>query len=169
MPDLAGLHEFAQDLQRLFERRPGLLRRVHIHQSPEHVDAALRPMQLVEVDVIGAQAFQAGLDRGRDVAPIHAIDAAPDRGEAFVRADHLGRDDNPIAPASRLQPRADHALGHAEGFVLGRHRIGLGGVPEIDPVVDRVIHLAMGVGLGVLHAPGHGSQANDAHLEIAAA
>src|SRR6185312_12660985 len=57
--DLARLHRLAQYAEHFGERGEGLLRMVLVHQPPERVHRALRPVQLVEVDIVGPEALQA--------------------------------------------------------------------------------------------------------------
>ena len=84
-------------------------------------------------------------------------------------AHDLGGEDHLVALAARLEPGADDALGRAGGLGFGRDRIELGRVPEIDALVERVIHLLVAFGLGVLLAPGHGAEADQADVEAGAA
>jgi hypothetical protein len=64
-----------------------------------------------------------------------------------------------------LEPAADDALGAALGLGLGRNGIKLGGVEEIDAAINGIIHLGVALGLGVLLTIGHGSEADEAHIE----
>jgi hypothetical protein len=52
---------------------------------------------------------------------------------------------------------------------LGRDRVELGGVEEVDALVEGIIHLRVALGLRVLLAPGHGAEADEADIEVRAA
>ena len=74
-------------------------------------------MDVVDVDVIGLQPFQAGLDLLLDVQPGHARIVGP----AAHRIEELGRDHGILPPA--LQHLAQHRLRYAAD-------IGVGGIEE---------------------------------------
>src|SRR5215831_8930288 len=78
------------------------------------------PVELVEVDVVGLQAPQGGLDGGEDVlAGVAAVEGRrPGRGEA------LGGDDEPVPPA--VQPAPEDLLGNSPGGQLPAQRVGVG-------------------------------------------
>ena len=88
------------------------------------VGGGVRPLDLVEVDVVGLQAAQRVLDRGHDPAPRRALLI----GIVTHRAAHLGREDDAVA--APLQSLADDHLGVA---------VGVGGVDEVDPGVQRLV------------------------------
>ena len=50
-----------------------------------------------------------------------------------------------------------------------RDRIQFGGVEEIDALVEGIIHLRVAFGLGVLLAPGHGAEADQADIQVGTA
>ena len=68
--DLARAHLFGQRFQRLQQRNSGGVITVLITELAKVVSLALRPVQLVEVEVIGIEAFQAGVQRFADVLAI---------------------------------------------------------------------------------------------------
>src|SRR3546814_5752817 len=73
---------------------------------------AVRPVELIEVDMVRLQPLQARLDRRLDVLAVEARLAATDIGEALsVGADDLGGDDNLAAGAARGHPVSDDLLG----------------------------------------------------------
>ncbi len=166
MADLARLHRFGEDAQHLLERCEALLRMMLVHQPAEGVDAALRPMKLIEVDIVGLQPLQAVIDGGEDIAPVELVVAAADGLEAPVGPDDLGGEDHLVAFLAAGEPGADDPLGIAEALLGRRHRIHLRRVPEIDAALQRVIHLGMAVRLAVLPPPGHGAQADCADRDV---
>ena len=84
----------------------------------------VRSVDLVQVDVVGLQAAQRVLDRGHDPAPRGALLI----GIVAHRAAELRREDHAVAaPLERL---ADDLLGVA---------VGVGGVDEVDPRVQRFV------------------------------
>jgi hypothetical protein len=113
--DLARLDEQVQGAQRLLER--GL---------------AVPLVHLVQVDVIGAQAAQAGLAAGDDVV----------KGQAgVVRAVAHGHPD--LGGEQQLVPAAPQDLAHdLLGLAAG---VDVGGVDEVDPGVQAHVHLPAGL------------------------
>jgi hypothetical protein len=164
---LAGLHQVVQGGEGLFHGRlvaVGLL----IPEDAEGLDGPVRPVELIEVHVVGLQPPQAVVDGLLDVDPVQPRLAVADVGEARARAVHLGGDDDPVALAARGQPVADDLLGAPVGLGARRHRVHLGRVEEVDPVIEGIVELLEGLGLAVRLAPGHGAQADGAHHDIAA-
>ncbi len=90
-------------------------------------------VHLVKVDVVGAQAAQAGLAAGNDVVAGQpgVVRAAPHRHP------HLGGHQH-LVPAAR-QDLAQDFLGLAAG-------VDVGGIDEVDPGVQAHIHLPPGLG-----------------------
>src|SRR5690606_22505684 len=60
-------------------------------------------------------------------------------------------------------------FGEALRFGLGRHRIHFGGIHQAHPARQGVIELLVSFGFGVLLAPGHGAQSDQADLEVGVA
>ncbi len=124
---------------------------------------AARPVDLVEVDVVGLQAPQAPFHR---LAHRGGVDAAAAAHPWAAAAGDLGREDHPGAVAGLSEPGADDLLGLAVGGGRGGHGVHFGGIEEVDAVVERVVHLRVTFGFGVLQAPGHGAEADlgDQHV-----
>jgi hypothetical protein len=121
-------------------------------------------MYLIEVDDIDPQSREAGIDGlGDDLA--RQIRPAIANPVAAPRSGDFGGDDQSIA-ALPLEPTAEKCLGSALGFPVRRHRIHFGAVDEVDPVRDGVIQLMVGIGFGVLLAPGHRTQAYLGNIEL---
>lgn len=78
---------------------------------------------------------------------------------AGSRPRELAGEDDPVPSAARLEPGADDLLGAPLRLGPCRNRISLCGIEEIDPAIDRHVHLGMAVGFGVLLAPCQGAQA----------
>src|SRR5665647_419826 len=136
--DLAHAHEIAERLERLLDGRA-------------RVDA----MDLVEVDVVGAEAAQAGIDGLHDVLTPepHVVDVAgAGRGRVAHRAAELGGDHDGLAgDACGLERPPQDLLGLAT-------RVHVGGVEEVDAGVERGAHQRVGAGL-VEHADAHHTMA----------
>jgi hypothetical protein len=88
------------------------------------VGGRIRPVDLVEVDVVGLQAAQRVLDRGHDPAPRGSLVV----GIVAYRAAELGREDNAVAASLER-----FAHGH---FGLA---VCVGGIDEVDPRVQRLV------------------------------
>ena len=163
VPDLPGFHQPVQRVQRLLDRdlaavaamggRAGL--------RPEHRHGTVRPVELVEIHVVGLQPAQRGVDRLVDVPGVEPRQAAvrPQPGPAGRPRD-LGGEHHPVPSAAGLQPGPDDPLRRAVGLGPGRDRIGFGRVEEVDPVVEGVVDLGVALALAVLLAPGHGAEAD---------
>ncbi len=142
---------------------------MRVAELAEVVGLAIRPVQLVEIDHIGLQPAQAGIERGLDVASVEASLRATHVRQPISRPRHLGRQDHAIAAVAGLEPAADKGLGTALGLDTGRNRVHLGRVDEVDTCRDGAIELGMGLGLGILLAEGHGPQTECADLDVRAA
>lgn len=169
--DLAGLYQFAHRLQdlgdignRLFAI---LVEGVIAPVLAEMEMAAVWPVDLIEVDVIGLQPLQAGINSCIDIGGIRTLSAA----QIFAaRAGDLGGEHDILALAGLLEPGSDIFLRAALSFRSHRRRrIHFRGVEEIDALMNGVVHLLMGFGFAVLRAPGHCAQANLRNGNIGAA
>ncbi len=136
---LALAHEIVEGAQHLVER--GLM-----------VDV----MDVVDVDVVGLQPFQAGLDLLLDVQPRHAGVVGP----VAHRVEHLGGDDRVVPPS--LQRLAQHRLRRAAD-------IGVGGVEERPAGLEHGAHHARRFGLIGAVAEGHRAEADLGDFEAGTA
>ncbi len=129
--------------------------------------AAVRPVDLVEIDVVRLQPLQAGVEREADVLGIGTFAIAD---VVAARAGDLGRENDVLALAGLFEPGADVFLGAPLCFRRDRRRrIKFGCIEEVDALLDGVIHLLVSVGFGVLCAPGHGAEADLRNGNISAA
>ena len=106
---LAGAHDVVQRAQRLFDRR-----------------VVIEAVDLIEVDVIGAEAAQAGVD---GVVDVFAREAAL-VGVVAHRVEDLGGDDDAVARGEVLQRAAGDLFADAVG-------VHVGGVEEVDAGFQR--------------------------------
>src|SRR5699024_10405256 len=168
--DLAFLDQASQLAETIFQRHRVVLRVVFVFEAAEEVGAPVGPVQLVEIDVVGLQPAQAGLERVADLlwgqAPFRAAGAKPVHGAAPGR---LAEQHHFVAPAVGGQPPAEIFLAAPLGFGPRRHRVHLCGINEVNALIQRVIDLCMRVGFAILLAPGHAAQAQGADLDIAVA
>ncbi|KAF1003484.1 MAG: hypothetical protein GAK36_00245 [Pseudomonas sp.] len=168
MPNLAGTNLFVECLQGFFQRSEVLVL-VAIAQLAEEVGAAFRPVQLVQVHPIGAQALEAGIQGGHDVLAVQARLAVADMRDAIATGGDLGGQD-PVLPVFALgEPVADDGFGAGVGFGARRYRVHLCGVDEIDAGSTGEVDLGEGFGFAVLLAPGHAAKAQGADLQVGAA
>jgi hypothetical protein len=119
VPDLAGVDQIIQRAQGLVDRRRPVI-----------------SVQLVQVDVVGLQPPQRGVDGRHDVlAGVAAVKRRrPGRGEA------LGGHDEPVPLAP--QPAAEDLLGDAPRAQVPAQRVRIGAIEKVDaplrgPVQDR--------------------------------
>jgi len=143
-----------------------------VAELAEEVGGPVGPVQLVEVDVVGLQAPEAVVQRleqvlAREVQATCADMRGP--GGTARRAGGLGGQHDVVAPAGLLQPAADVLFGAALGLGARRHGVHLSRIDQVDASVQGKVKLGMGLGFGVLFAPGHGAQGYGADLEVGAA
>ena len=162
--DLAFLDQPVERAERVFDRHRVVIGRqagVGRAALAEQADAPVGPVQLVEVDLVRAQAlqrpFQGVADVGLVEARALAVGVEPVRGATSA---DLGGEHESIAAAPRGKPAVDDAPGRALRLGLGRDRVHLGGIEEVDPDGDRAVHLGMALRLGVLLAEGHRAEAD---------
>ena len=123
----------------------------------EMIGAAVRPVKLVEIDVIGLKPQQTCFQR---LAQDRAGDAGATTHIFIALAGHLGRHHQPVAVRPALQPVSDDFFGQSGGFSATRRGwIHLRSVEEVDAFADCIIELLMRLGLAVLGTPGHGAKA----------
>jgi len=111
-------------------------------------------VQVVQVDAVGLQAAQAGLDGAGEVEAAGAVVV----GSLAHGGDALGGQDHVIALAIGLQHVAQDLLG-------GAAAVDVSGVDEVDATLECDVGDARGLGLVGAVAPGHRAQAQlrDAH------
>lgn len=168
MADLADLDLLVEHFQGFFQRRE-LNVLVLVVELAEEVGRALGPVQLVQVDPVGLQALEAGIQGGDDVLAIEFQLAVADMADAVAGAGDLAGQNPVSAVAALLEIAADDLLGLAVGFGARRHRVHLGGIYEVDAAGLGSFDLSMAFALAVLLAPGHGAQAQCADIEIGSA
>ena len=173
MADLACLHQFVEHRERLGDRRLVRVAARRRRADPRRVRAPwhdpLREMDLVEVDIVGLQPLQRFVDRVENVGAHQLRRPVAAKPGARRAPHHLGGEDDLVAVLARLHPVADIGLGAPLRLRLGRDRIELGRVEEIDAAIEGEIHLGVAVGLGVLLAPGHGAEADRGNMDVGAA
>ena len=167
--DLAGLHLFVQGFERFLQWGEVVFVLVLVAQLAEEVGAALRPVQLVEVDPVGLQALEAGVEGCADVLAVVAQVAIADIVDGVAGAGDLAGKHPVGAVATAFEVVANVAFGGGVGVGLGRYRVHFCGVEEVDPRGLGPFDLREGLCLAVLLAPGHGAQRDRADIQIGAA
>jgi hypothetical protein len=138
--DLAGAQQGLDGAQRLLQ-----------------VHAGVVAVQVVQVQVVGAEPAQAGLARALDPAARVTRAVAPlTHGVAELAGQH------PVLARAAAQQFAEHRLALAEG-------VDVRGVDEVDAVIARVRQDLARLGGGGLVGEHHGAQAQGGHFERAAA
>ena len=114
----------------------------------------------IHVESIRLKPFEARVDLPHDLAPRQTavVRPRPDRVEDFRAEKEL----LPDRRAFRLQPSANVAFAAAAA-------VGIGGVEEVDPAVDRTIHQIERLRLGLAHAEELGRRADAAEVPAAQA
>ncbi len=172
MAHLAGAHEVLQHRQGFLDRHGVLVFDPRVVQLAERGRGAVGPVELIQVQVVRLQPLQAGVQRRGQVLAVQeglaVADVAGTLGVAHGAGDLAGQHD--VVAAARLgQPRADVGFGQALRFGLGRHRVHFGHVDQVDAALQRVVQLLMRVSFGVLLAPGHGAQPDQADVQVGTA
>src|SRR5262245_52834033 len=85
-------------------------------------------MRLVEVDMVGAKAAQAGFASADDVLAAQAFVV----GAIAHRAATLGRQDDPISRLTFTQPASDDLFSRATLIWIAAERVGICRVEEVD-------------------------------------
>jgi hypothetical protein len=134
--DLAGAHLLVEHFEGFFQRREHVVGLVLVAQLAEEVGAALRPVQLVQVDAVGLQALEAGIQRGDDVLAVVLELAVADVVDAVAGAGDLAGQHPVVAVAAAFEPVADDAFGGGVGF-------GRGGTGYISAVSMKLIPAAL--------------------------
>ncbi len=126
--DLALLHQHVDGLPDLVPRR-----------VPVDV------VELVQVDVVGPEPFQAGVHGPADVDRRKLVVVGPRGSVTGHVAVHLGGEHDLVAPLAALgEPGADDLLGPA---LVAGSPVDVGRVEEVDSRVQRRVHEGVAVGL----------------------
>ena len=166
LADLAGAYQLIQRLQYLFQRGEVLLL-MAVAELAEVVGASLRPMQLVEIQIVGLQALEAGVECRVQMGAIVLELAVANVVDAVAGAGDLACQYPLGAGAACLEVAADDALGAAIGFCSWRDGVHLGCVEEVDAACPGQVELGEGVRFGILLAPGHAAEADLADVDVA--
>ena len=163
--DLAGALELGQRLEGIQQGHRGGGVGPGVAELAKAVGGALRPVYLVQVEIIGLQTLQAGVQRLADIFPVQDVvwsntAVVITRGPADLRGEH-----QLFAIAAFRQPVADVGFGQPLGLRARRDRVHFGDIDQIDAVGDRVIELLMGISFAVLLAKGHSSQPEGADFK----
>ena len=97
MAYLAALHQLIQNFQGFLDGGHCLVFTVAIAQFAEEVGVTVRPVQLVQVDIVGAQPFQAAFQCLSQVLPVKTRFTAADMGQPVTGAADLGGQYHPVA------------------------------------------------------------------------
>ena len=116
-------------------------------------------MELVEVDVVGLQPVQGGVDCVEDVPP--GVPGVEGRGPGWSEA-LRGKDET--VPSS-LQPATEDLLGATLGCEIAAERISVRGVDEVDAALCSPIEDRDRGRLVTLQSEGHRPKTELRHLE----
>ena len=100
----------------------------------------IRPVRLVEVDVVGAEPLEASLDGALDVVAIERGATGTHRGlePAARRPRHLGGHHDRVAPPVG-EPLPADLLARPRVAGIRGHGVDLGDVDEVDPRVEGLV------------------------------
>ena len=156
--NLAGALEFGQRVQRIQQGddRGGI--GPGVAQLAETVGRALRPVYLIEVEIIGLQALQAVVQRLADVFTIQLVVRTNAAVVIAGRAAHFRGDNQLFAIAALRQPVTDVGFRQALGFRARRDGIHFRDVNQVNALTHRVIELLVRVCLAILLTKRHCAQ-----------
>src|SRR4029077_4390269 len=119
--NLPRLHNFSEGCQLFFYwNSRALLCRV-IHDLPEERSVAIRPMYLIQIDIVGLQPLEASVYGLLNVLAVDSGWTAPHPSEAPARCGNLGGD-NQLVALLLSQPSTKNGLGSALGLRAPRDR-----------------------------------------------
>ena len=136
--DLSGVHEIAESPESLVQ-----------------IGGLIRPVDLVEIDVIGTQATEAVVALGHDPAARAALGV----GVVAHRCEYLGGENDP-------RP-VDGGQSFAHDDLRFTCRVDIGRIDEVDTFIEGTVDDPDGVGVvGVAPLPEHhGAQAEGTHFD----
>ena len=137
-----------------------------VTQLTEIVGMSIRPVQLIQVDIVGLQPLQAGIHRGQQIGAVKVRFAIADIGHAIAGGGGFAGNDPVATPAKTLQVVADNPLGRPVGVGPRRHRVHLGGVDKVDACSLGTADLFEAFGFAVLFSPGHAAQRQSTDLQM---
>ena len=120
-------------------------------------------MQLVNIDVIGLHARERAVNGRAYVSSIHTRWATAYPIHAASGAGHFATQYNFVASLV-FKPMPDDGLGARVGVCFRWHRVHFSRVYKIDAARQGIVELLEGLGLGVLIAVGHGTQADGRYI-----
>jgi hypothetical protein len=138
---------------------------VLVAELAEKVSLAIRPVQLVQVQIIGVQALEAGLQRNGDVGAVQTRVAVANMLHA-AWADHFTGQHPILTITVLLEVLADNAFSLGVGFCTRWHGVHFGGVDKVDPALLGQLNLRERFFLSILLTPGHGAQRDGADVDI---
>src|SRR3989338_9928602 len=143
-PDVAcfpRLYHFGEGSERFFNRYLIRLDRSVKAADAEKVGLSLRPVHLVEVHVVGAEALQSTVYRAFDTYAVKARSIVA-RANERARPRDLACNDEVIAIFSLCEPIADVAFGQSLLLFHRLYRIHFRGIDEINPLRHRIISMS---------------------------
>mmetsp|Transcript_1312 Transcript_1312/g.3583 ORF Transcript_1312/g.3583 Transcript_1312/m.3583 type:complete len:369 (-) Transcript_1312:55-1161(-) len=163
VPDLPRLDDLVQRRELLLER-DGI---VHIHgveiRLPEQsAGVPVRPVELEEVDVVRPQPLEGRVHTLQDLLPrqFRRTFVLPQPRNPFGPSRDFGRK-NDVLPLPPPHERSHRLICLPLGFGLGRYRVHLSRIEEVDAVlVPGQVQLLDALLDGVLLAEGHGPHAH---------
>ena len=163
--DFAFFDQLRQCAQCLFNGGRLLVHTVPVPQLAKEIGVTIRPVHLIEVDIIGLEPAQTVFTGLTNMVPGQAR-AIPEVTQSITRPRHFGSNHQIVATAPLRQPVAQIAFREALGFSPRGHRVHLRGIDEINALGGGQVQLLKRLLFGILLAPGHGAQANLAYINV---
>ena len=115
---------------------PGIVGVVSKTSYPKSVGITLRPVQLVEVDIVGLQSLEALVDGLVDMGFFKA-EVFADVFGIITRPCNFGGQDDFVSMACFFEPCSDDALGFPLGLGIRRDWIEFGYIKKINPLFKK--------------------------------
>lgn len=122
-------------------------------------------VELVEVDVVGAEPAEGGVDGVEDV--LSGVALVP--GERADAAEAFGGEDDALAIAGAGEPPSENLFGSALCPGRGSEWVDVGGIDEGDAALEGAVQDGERGGLVALEAEGHGAEAEAGNGEACSA
>jgi hypothetical protein len=166
--DLAGFDLLIQCFERFLKGRKVAVMML-IAQLTEVVGRSLWPMQLIQIDPVGLQAFEAVVQGRNNVCTVMLELAVTNVANAIAGASNFAGQHPVGAITALFEVLTDDLFSLAVSLGARWHRVHFSSVDEVDAIRLSTCNLCHTLAGRILLAPGHGAQAQAADLDVAAA
>jgi len=130
--DFTGTYLFIQCFQRFQQGHRRLFFGVLITQFAKEVGLTLRPVQLIQIQIICIQTLETGIQRGADIFAIQHLSRADSVVTTTGRSRDFARQNNLLTVAAGFEPAANITFCQSLRLWTRRNGIHFGGINQID-------------------------------------